>query len=460
VLHPFAVISGGPGTGKTTTVARILSLLLEQPALQPLRISLSAPTGKAAARLTASIQAVKAAMPCSERVRAMIPEQATTVHRLLQAVPGSAAYRYDRRNPLPTDVVVVDEASMVDVALMSHLVQALAPEGRLLLVGDRDQLASVEAGSVLGDICHKQQSLEFSASFSAQVGSLTGIRPDLLRQDRPDAREPGKLADSIVVLRRSYRFDDRGGIGRLARCVNMGDAGAVFERLSDPNDPSIRWQKTEADGAFPAWLAKQVVKGYRDYLSARQPAVAIERFERFKILCAVRAGPFGVDAVNGLARRALQGANLIMPEGAAGGPWYAGRPVLITRNDYETGLFNGDMGIALPDPEAETDRLFVFFPNLPGSPKRFEPLHLPAHETAFAMTVHKSQGSEFDDVLLVLPDRDSPLLTRELVYTAVTRARRSVTLLGRKSILSAALSRSIVRTSGLEEGLWGKDSEI
>ena len=460
VLHRFAVVCGGPGTGKTRTVAGILSLLLDQPAPRPLRISLSAPTGKAAARLSASIQAAKSKIPCDETVRAAMPEQATTLHRLLKAIPGSSTYRHDRRNPLAFDVVVVDEASLVDIALMSHLVQALSPAARLILVGDRDQLASVEAGSVLGDICDKHRSLGFSIEFGDRVASLAGSRPEESREGGPDSGEAGRLADSIVVLRRSYRFDDSGGIGRLARQVNAGDARGAFASLQDPKDPQVRWQEIEAGAAPHTLLAKHAVRGYRDYLSTRHPLQAMKRFERFKILCVVKAGPFGVDSLNGVARRVLADARLLTPQQSGGSPWYAGRPVLITRNDYDLGLFNGDMGIALPDPESETERLLVFFPGTSDSTRRFEPQRLSDHETVFAMTVHKSQGSEFDHVLLVLPERDTPVLTRELIYTAVTRARRSVTLLGRKTILEAALSRTIQRTSGLRDGLWGPDSHI
>jgi exodeoxyribonuclease V alpha subunit len=338
-------------------------------------------------------------------------------------------------------------------------VQALAPATRLLLVGDRDQLASVEAGSVLGDICPRGPSLGFSAHFSARLASLTGYRPDAVFQGQPGSGGAGRLADSIVVLRRSYRFDDRGGIGRLARRVNAGDVDGVFESLADPADACVRRQALESDAAGRAWLAKQAVKGYREYLSTQEPHPAIARFDRFKILCVLRGGTFGVDAVNAVARRALAGAGLLVPELAGAGPWYAGRPVLITRNDYESGLFNGDMGVTLPDPES-ADRLRVFFRDPDGDPRPFDPLQLPAHETVFAMTVHKSQGSEFDDVLLVLPQRDTPLLTRELVYTAVTRARRSVTILGRGEVLSAALGRTVDRASGLRERLWGMDSKV
>ncbi len=455
VLHRFAVISGGPGTGKTRTVAAVLALLLEQPGNEGLRVCLCAPTGKAAARLSASIQAARQTIPCEERVRGAIPERATTIHRLLGAVPGSSAFRHDRGNPLPFDVVVVDEASMVDLALMSRLARALLPGARLILVGDRDQLASVEAGAVLGDICDRKRYLGFSEEFRGHLEALTGARHAAAPGGSPGIRRRGRLADGIVVLRRSYRFGEGSGIGRLARRVNAGDAAGVLDALSDPGDPDTRWQEAEPGEAAYALLAKHVVKGYRDYLSTGDPGLALERFERFRILCAVRAGPFGVDAVNGLARRALAAAGLLPAERGGADAWYGGRPVLIVRNDYELGLFNGDMGIAMPDPGRAGGEPGVFFPAAAGSPRRFEPFRLSSHETVFAMTVHKSQGSEFDDVLLVLPDRDCPVLTRELIYTAVTRARRTVTLWGRRRILAAALARTVERASGLRDRLWG-----
>ena len=224
VFHRFAVISGGPGTGKTSTVAKILALLLEQPGNDRLRISLCAPTGKAAARLTDSIQVAKKSINCDHRVRATIPDLATTIHRLLKAIPGYSTFRYNRENFLPSDLVVVDEASMVDLALMSHLAQALSPDSRLILVGDRDQLASVEAGAVLGDICAKNRRAGFSDEFSDRIEFLTGTRPVPLERGGQEDKGWGRLADSMVMLRRSYRFEDRGGIGRLARRVNAGDA--------------------------------------------------------------------------------------------------------------------------------------------------------------------------------------------------------------------------------------------
>lgn len=454
VCHPFSVIAGGPGTGKTRTVARALAMLLEQAGGKRLRISLTAPTGKAAARLAASIRDAKIRMDCSEAVRSAVPDDAATIHRLLKPVPNTSSFRHDHDNPLPVDVVVVDEASMVDIALMSRLAQALPPAARLIIVGDMDQLASVEAGSVFGDICNRSQNPCFSRSFRDLIETLTGTR---LEAKGPAVPDPAGLSDSIVALRKSYRFDDVGGIGPLSRAVNAGDCRAVFDILDDPSASRVGWREAGSGDVFHRSLANRVAGGYRDYLTAKDPRTAIERFDSFKILCVVKSGPFGVEALNGLARRLLAGSGLLPAPRAEREPWYPGRPVLVTRNDYGLGLFNGDMGITLPDPEGEPGELFVFFPGPSGQPRRFATYQMPAHETVFALTVHKSQGSEFDDVLIVLPDRDVPVLTRELIYTGLTRARRSVMIYAKREVLEKALTRTIDRTSGLRDRLWKKE---
>jgi exodeoxyribonuclease V alpha subunit len=239
--------------------------------------------------------------------------------------------------------------------------------------------------------------------------------------------------------------------------VNAGDSRAVFEICDDPSASRVKWLEIDSADALHRSLANRVVGGYRNYLTAKDPRTAIERFDSFKILCAVKFGPFGVEAVNGFARRVLAGSGLVPAPRADRGPWYPGRPVLVTRNDYGLELFNGDMGITLPASEGGPEELFVFFPGPAGRPRQFATYQLPAHETVFALTVHKSQGSEFDDVLIVLPDRDAPVLTRELIYTGVTRARHSVVICGKREILEKSLARTIDRTSGLRDRLWKKE---
>jgi exodeoxyribonuclease V alpha subunit len=349
------------------------------------------------------------------------------------------------------DVVVVDEASMVDLALMAKLFEAVPESKRLILIGDKDQLASVEAGSVLGDICDRDVMHGFSAPFQKRIKELTG--EDLAdRVQTADAKSG--LQDAIVVLQKSYRFAVGSGIGDLSRAVNRADTEAAFQLLADKNDKSITWQALKADEGLFENLSRQIVSGYQSYLKAGDPAAALQRLQRFKILCAVNIGPLGVHAINKLTEQVLRKQNLIPSDPITENPWYAGRPVLITRNHYPLGLFNGDIGVTLPDTEAADNQLAVFFAGDHGEVRRFQPYQLPEHTTVYAMTVHKSQGSEFDEVLFILPDRDFPILTRELIYTALTRARKKITIWGSRSIIRKAIDRQIERTSGLRDALW------
>jgi exodeoxyribonuclease V alpha subunit len=350
------------------------------------------------------------------------------------------------------DVVVVDEASMVDLALMAKLFEAVSENGRLILIGDKDQLASVEAGSVLGDICDRNVMHGFSAPFMNRIKELTG--EDLEQEGQTTVAQSG-LQDAIVVLQKSYRFEVGSGLGDLSSAVNRADAEKTFQMLSDENDRSITWQALQADEDLFENLSSQIVSGYQSYLKTKDPAAALQHLQRFKILCALNIGPLGVQAINRLAEQVLRRQNLIKPDPTAENPWYAGRPVLITRNHYPLGLFNGDIGVTLPDAEAADHQLAVFFAGDSGEVRRFQPYQLPKHTTVYAMTVHKSQGSEFDEVFFILPDSDFPILTRELIYTALTRARKSITIWGTRSIISKAITRQIKRTSGLRDALWG-----
>ena len=435
----FCVISGGPGTGKTSTVVKVLALLLEQLGGESCRIALAAPTGKAAARLKESILG---GVECADEVRALIPEDVSTIHRLLGYLKGSCSFRHNRDNPLPYDLVIVDEASMVSLPLMAKLVDALRADTRLILLGDRDQLASVEAGAVLGDICDTGGSHGFSAPFIQLAREITG---DLL----PEQGSAGVLGDAVVLLKKSYRFSSESGIGQVGALVNAGDGAAALAAFRDAGLSDISRADTPPPAAMAEALSERVLAGYGAYLKESSPERVFARFAQFRILCAMRSGPYGVEAVNQLVEEILAKAGLIRAEGR----WYHGEPVLITRNDYNLGLFNGDIGLILPDPESGHE-LRAFFPSGSSGMRRVLPLRLPEHESAFAMTVHKSQGSEFDRVLLILPDRDAPLLTRELVYTAVTRAKRSVELLGSEQLFMTAVQRQIVRRSGLRERLW------
>lgn len=441
ILKNFAVISGGPGTGKTTTVVKVLALLLEQ-AKTPLRIALTAPTGKAAARLRESISRARAALPCAPEVREAIPVETATLHRLLGANASGTSFRYGAERQLRVDVVVLDEASMVNLTLMQQLLSALPKGAQLIILGDRDQLASVEAGAVLDDICGAGE-VGRSPEFAALLAALLTGRG--VPCGCPDS--PSGLADAIVTLRESRRFTAQGGIGRLCRTLNAGE-GEVALQLLRSGDPQVSWSDLPEPAALTTGLADEVDAWVSDYLAAANPSEALCRFANFMLLTALRQGPFGSIALNLALEQMLVRRQRI----TSGKLWYAGRPVMITRNAPAQDLFNGDIGLCLPDPAA-AGALRVFFLTATGEVRGLAPLTLPAHETAFAMTVHKSQGSEFSRVLLILPGQRSAILSRELLYTAVSRARESLKIFGVGDIFVAACSERIQRTSGLREQL-------
>ncbi|MGR9046614.1 MAG: exodeoxyribonuclease V subunit alpha [Gammaproteobacteria bacterium] len=399
VGQAFSIITGGPGTGKTTTVVKILALLQEL-SEQPLHIALAAPTGKAAMRLQESIGFNKASLPCSDAVKRHIPEAVTTLHRLLGARPPTPYFRHDAAKPLPFDLVVVDEASMVDLALMSKLVDALKPGARLILLGDRDQLASVESGAVLADLT---------------------------------AALPGHT----VELQKSHRFDR--SIKQLAEAVNRQQPEAAWATLQSA-DAAIAMLDQD--------LIEYIAERRKDYLRLLQSGSDFESvigaFNRFQVLCANRQGADSVDDINFRVEQRLAGKNLIQ----LAGPWYAGRPVMVTQNNSALHLYNGDIGLCLPDVE-QGGRLMAFFQRPDGTVKKYLPARLPHCQTVFAMTIHKSQGSEFDEVLIVLPDRMNPVLTKELLYTAVTRAKKTVRLVSGENVFVETVQRKIQRFGGL-----------
>jgi len=427
ILKGLSVISGGPGTGKTSTAARILAALVELAGGKRLAIGLAAPTGKAAARLEAALAALPATRDLGLR--------AVTLHRLL-GFSGGAMPRFDAANPLPLDVLVVDEASMIDLALAAKLVRALPPATRLILLGDKDQLASVEAGAVLASIAAGAKG--FSPAMRSALARATGER-------LPEGGEATPLGDSVVLLERSYRFDAASGIGRLARAVRSGDAEAALSVLDEGGEAA--WQAHEAEA-----LGAAVFAAYEPYFAAvasgADPANCFAALARFRALAALRGGPFGVEAINRSVERRLAARDAAVLHRR----WYPGRPVMVTRNDYALRLANGDVGIALADPSANGG-IAIVFETAEGGFRKLSPARMPECETVYAMTVHKSQGSEFDDVLLVLPAEPSPVLSRELVYTGVTRAKRRVALASTPEILRAALATRVERDSGLAERL-------
>ncbi|WP_225562920.1 exodeoxyribonuclease V subunit alpha [Rhodanobacter sp. DHG33] len=468
----FGVITGGPGTGKTTTVVRLLGLLqtlqLREQG-QPLRIRLAAPTGKAAARLNASIAAQLARLDVDDAVRAAIPSEVLTLHRLLGARPDTRRYRHDRRNPLHLDVLVIDEASMVDLEMLAAVLDALPASARLVLLGDKDQLSSVEAGAVLGDLCRRAEAGHYDSGTAQWIAATTG--DDIAAFVQADAQP---LDQRIAMLRESHRFGAASGIGRLAQAVNAGDAPAALTMLQTPA-PDLAWQP-DVDAAALTALAIDGsatpdggdTPGYRHYLEwlhAHRPGGdageaahadwargALEAFNRFQLLCALRRGPHGVDGVNRQVAAGLRARGLIDSELG----WYEGRPVLLTRNDYSLGLMNGDIGLCLrlPDGAGGTRPMVAFLAaatgHAGGTRLRFvPPSRLTDAETAWALTVHKSQGSEFEHTALLLPPDPNGVLGRELLYTAITRARRRFSLAGSAAIVEQTIARRTRRHSGL-----------
>jgi exodeoxyribonuclease V alpha subunit len=448
VLRRFCVISGGPGTGKTHTVVRILALLVEQGLNgggRAPRCTLLAPTGKAAARLAESIRTGKAALDADDAVIAAIPDAAATIHRGLGAEPGrSARFRHGPDNPLAADVVLVDEASMVDVALMARLTGAMPPHARLILLGDQDQLASVEAGAVLGDICNAGAPRSFSRAFAASAAARSG---EVLPVAAAAPPESG-IWDCIVQLSHSYRYGADSGIDRLARAINAGDVAAATAALAAGRGVALV-EPSEAGTLGPA-LEQAVRDGLAAYFAATDPVERLRMLARFRVLCAHRRGPYGVETVNEQIEQLLAGDGLIRPDVA----FYHGRPILITRNDYQLQLYNGDVGSIVDDRRRDGAHSAVFLA-ADGTPRHIAPSRLPPHETVFAMSVHKSQGSEFDSVAILLPEQTSPIVTRELLYTAVTRARRQATLHASQSVVAHAVERRSERASGLRDALWG-----
>ncbi|MCK5662857.1 MAG: exodeoxyribonuclease V subunit alpha [Thiotrichaceae bacterium] len=398
---PFIIVTGGPGTGKTTTVVKILALLQEL-SKQSLNIALAAPTGKAAMRLQESIGQSKNSLPCSELIKNKIPEQVITIHRLLGARPPSPYFKYNAELPLPYDIVVVDEVSMIDLPLMSKLVSALKENARLILLGDKDQLASVETGTVLAD--------------------LTYALPEFTQE-----------------LKKSYRFS--GHIKTFADAVNTQKS-------------QIAWELLEQGFADVSFLAEDLI----DYIVNKQLgylkliaegadfSVSFAAFNAFQVLCVTRQGLYSVEDINSRVVHKLRERRLI--QGA--GEWYIGRPVMITQNDAVLRLYNGDIGLCMPDVD-NNGQLMVFFILPDGSIRKYLPARLPYCETVFAMTIHKSQGSEFNEVLLVLPEVINPILTKELIYTGITRAKETLKMLTNQAVFLETIERKVERYSGLAD---------
>ncbi|WP_232772446.1 exodeoxyribonuclease V subunit alpha [Psychromonas sp. Urea-02u-13] len=450
------VISGGPGTGKTTTVTKLLALLLQ--VREDLNIKMVAPTGKAAARLTESITHALEDLDVDQSIKDRIPTQASTIHRLLGVKANSNHFRHNEAKRLNLDLLLVDEASMVDLPLMAKLLMALPEHARLILLGDKDQLASVEAGAVLGDICAFINS-GYSEKKAKQLVSLTGFDSLLNTQNSAPKNNAG-MADKLCLLKKSYRFDQYSGIGYLAAAINQGKASAKqVLALCEKYDDLSHYANNDSSHEL---LSQLIATGYATYLkniaqvtvdNRDLPKKLLKQFSQFKILCAIREGDWGVMGLNQLAETVLNKAGLITlnsDNNQLANNWYVGRPVMITQNNYHLGLYNGDIGLCLLD---ENNQLRVYFQMADGEVYDFQPSRLPSHETVFAMTVHKSQGSEFEHTVLALPQTQIPVVTRELIYTGITRAKKQLTLFADLPLMARAIKDKTLRFSRLVERL-------
>jgi len=463
----FSVITGGPGTGKTTTVTRLMALLKQLSIMRTkaLIIKLVAPTGKAAARLSQSISQAKQQLP--EQLRQGLPEQCTTVHRLLGALPHSPYFKHNEHKPLHLDVLVLDEASMVDLPLMSKLFAALPVHAQIILLGDKDQLASVEAGSVLSDICAAavvsgqantdSSPVAFSQMMVEHIQQLTSYSlPAVGHQVKP-------LSDNVLVLQKSHRFSEKSGIGRLAKSINHGHYQQSLALLSSADTTDIHWHE-QSKLSKPSKLSgdkqnrqlvAQLMPGYSQYFRAiKQGDIqgAFIGLAHQQVLCAQKSGEWGVHQLNALIEKELHKQGLI----DASRDFYLGRPLMLGQNDHHQQLFNGDIGIVMPDPQ-QKEVIKVWFITSQGQIRGLLPSRLPLHQTLYAMTIHKSQGSEFEHVYLCLPDIKHAAgargLSRELLYTGLTRAKTSFSLYASQQSLQLSLQQQCKRGSGLAERL-------
>ena len=428
------LITGGPGTGKTTTVARLLALRLADARLHDApvpRIALAAPTGRAAARLGEAIDAVLRDDVAAGRLDAAladaVPRHARTLHRLLGARPGRVGFRHDARHPLPFDLVVVDEASMIDLPLMAKLVEAVPDDATLVLLGDPDQLPAVEAGDVLGGLCVAAgDGLALPPRDAAFASALLGA-------DVPATPAVAPLAGARVQLVRGWRQAGAAGLRTLADAVRRGDADAALAVL-DGEDASLDWHQGDTL-ALADTLRREALPAFAAVRDADDPAQALRRATTLRLLTALRRGPFGAEHWNAWCATELGGRT----------PYFHGRLLAMSANSERHGLFNGDLGVAWRDAQGE---IAVWFDTANGL-RAWRPAQLPAHASAWATTVHKAQGSEFAQVALILPDVDARVLSRELLYTALTRARERALVWASPDLLRRSIDRRTWRDSGL-----------
>ncbi len=441
-LNTFTIITGGPGTGKTTTVAKLLFLLLHQD--NSIRIALAAPTGKAAARMGDSLKKTNLDFP-DEIKKTILDIVPSTVHRLLGSKPDEIYFKHNQKNPLPYDVVIVDESSMLDVALFAKLLQAIGPETRLILLGDKNQLASVEAGSLFGDLCKQPDSVNLFSK--ERFDMITGyiLSNDHQIRSVHSTERPGVLANHIIELRKSHRFGGDSAIGNFSRAIIQNNESVIRYFTDENKDDTVIIDKQKEDHLF-----NELVLRYREFIEESDTAEALKKLNRFRVLCAVRNGPDGIYTINQKIENVLKDAGIKNHDGSdfsPSGNIYVNRPVMVTQNNAPLKLYNGDIGIMRKDAQG---RIVVWFEDKEKKIRPVPPVQIPELETVFAMTIHKSQGSEFPHLLIMIPDKkENRLLTRELLYTAITRASTALVLMSKEEIIYQASSEQVKRISGL-----------
>jgi exodeoxyribonuclease V alpha subunit len=438
MLNNFTIITGGPGTGKTTTVAKILAILYK---LNPdLKVVLAAPTGKASARIAESIKNAK--LPVDEEISNRFKTlEPFTIHRLLKQIKDTPHFKHNHTNPINADVVIVDESSMIDVSLFAKLMDAIGPNTRLILLGDKDQLASVEAGSIFGDLCNAQSKLNlFSQEKLDLINQFISEPWQKIQQDNLCNAASHPLSQHVIELRHSHRFSDEEGIGRISKAV-INNNVPVIESFFSPHADD----KVLIDFAYDEKLLNEFVAGYASYINEPDISLALKKMNDLKVLCAVREGSQGLHALNKRVEDQLTRLGYIKRTGE----FYENRPIMVTANNYELGLFNGDVGIMRKN---EQGIMMAWFEDSNGERRQILPGYIAAMETVFAMTIHKSQGSEFKHVLITLPQRENiNILTRELLYTGITRAKEKVIIQASAEGILKAAEANLERVSGVSQ---------
>lgn len=446
ILNNFTIITGGPGTGKTTTVAKILQILYAINA--DLKVALVAPTGKAAARMAESLKATAASgiSNIPQNIAAKFANlQPATIQRLLGDIRNSPYFKHNHTNPLNYDVVIVDEASMIDVTLFAKLLNAIEPQTRIILLGDKNQLASVEAGCLFGDLCQAQLNLNlFNSQTAAFINSFVNNVEENINTSNINNNKH-LLFQHIIELKISHRFNNKEGIGLFSKAIIENNATQINEFIWADADAQVN-----IDTQYSKIFIEDFVVGYQDYIHESDIKIALQKFNKLRILCAIRESEQGVYALNKYVEKYLCSKNLIDTRTE----FYNHRPIIITSNNYVLELYNGDIGIIRPDNEGN---FRAWFEGENGEIKSVLPGLINQAETVYAMTIHKSQGSEFEQVLVVLPQQQNiAILTRELLYTGITRAKNKVFLQGSQTVILQAAEAQVKRTSGIADRLLEK----